>query len=55
MEILLEPHNPKKDYAIILEFKVHNRRNENSLEETVQAALDQIEEKLYEATLICEK
>lgn len=51
-DVLLEPKNPESDHAIILEFKVRNRRRENSLEETVQSALDQIEDKQYAADLI---
>lgn len=42
-DVMLEPKNPKEDDAIILEFKVINPRKENSLEDTVQAALAQIE------------
>ena len=38
--------------ANIIEFKVINPRKENSLEETVEAALKQIEEKNYDAELI---
>ena len=44
---MLEPKNPEKDDAILLEFKVRNPRREKSLEESVQAALRQIEEKQY--------
>lgn len=51
-DVMLEPKKPEQDDAIILEFKVLNRRRENSLEETVQAALRQIEEKDYAAQLI---
>jgi len=51
-DVMLEPKNPKENDAIILEFKVFNRRREKSLEETVQAALDQIKEKGYAARLI---
>jgi hypothetical protein len=45
-DIMLEPQNDN-DPAIIIEFKVINKRHENSLEETVQAALTQIKEKDY--------
>ena len=44
---MLEPRHPQEDDAIILEFKVFNARRENSLEDTVQAALDQIEKMKY--------
>lgn len=51
-DVMLEPKNPKEGDAIILEFKVFNRRKENSLEDTVQGALRQIEEKQYETELV---
>ncbi len=38
--------------TIILEFKVHNSRREKNLEETVEAALAQIETKNYDAELL---
>ena len=38
--------------GIVIEFKVINPRKESSLEETVEAALKQIEEKNYDAELI---
>ena len=50
-DIMIEPKDKHED-AIILEFKVFNPRKEASIEETVQAALAQIEEKQYEANLI---
>ena len=49
-DIILEPLSQKDD-AIIIEFKVRKKR-ENSLEETLENALKQIEEKKYEAGLI---
>ena len=45
------PKNPGKDNAVILEFKVR-RAKEKDLEETVQMALQQIEEKNYDAELL---
>lgn len=50
-DIMLEPRN-KTDNAIIMEFKVFNKKKEASLEETVQSALKQIEEKDYSASLV---
>ncbi len=50
-DLLLEPKNAQDD-AIILEFKVYNANREKSLEDTVAAALQQIEEKQYETALI---
>lgn len=49
-DVMIEPKDRKED-AIILEFKVFNPKKESSLEETVQSALTQIEEKQYEADL----
>ena len=53
-DIMLEPidKNNEKYPGIVIEFKVINQRKENSLEETVAAALKQIEEKNYDAELI---
>lgn len=50
-DVMLTPLN-KEDDGIILEFKVHNPNREKSLEETVNAALKQIEEKHYEQILL---
>ena len=51
-DIMLEPVNYDRDDAIIIEFKVFNARKEKSLEETLAAALEQIEERKYEADLM---
>ena len=53
-DIMLEPIDKNNDKypGIIIEFKVINSRKENLLEETVKAALNQIEEKNYDAELI---
>ena len=50
-DVVIEPKNKEED-AIILEFKVFNSRKETSLDDTIQSALTQIEEKNYEAALI---
>ncbi len=49
-DIMLEPM--QGDDAIIIEFKVFNGRRENSLEDTLEAALSQIEEKDYARMLM---
>jgi hypothetical protein len=50
-DIMLEPRQNKDD-AIIIEFKVINKRRENTLEETLAAALAQIEDRDYARQLI---
>ena len=50
-DVMLEPFDKNKN-AFILEFKVHDPEDEKSIEETVASALNQIEEKQYEANLI---
>ena len=53
-DIMLEPKctNPLQYDAMILEFKVHDAEEEQSLQDTVASALAQIEEKQYETVLI---
>ena len=50
-DIVMEPRKEELP-AIIIEFKVFNKRREQNLEETVAAALLQIEEKQYEKELL---
>ena len=49
-DIMLEPGDGEKN-AYIIEFKVYNPKKEGTLEDTVCAALDQIEAKNYAAVL----
>ena len=49
-DVMLVPLNEADD-VIVLEFKVHEAEEETSLQETVQSALKQIEEKNYDAEL----
>ena len=49
-DVILEPLKDTDD-GIILEFKVHDSDEENTLEDTVAAALAQIEEKQYAQSL----
>lgn len=50
-DVLMEPGSDQYD-GIIMEFKVHDPEDETDLQETVQAALQQIVEKQYEQTLL---
>ncbi|MDD6207580.1 MAG: AAA family ATPase [Clostridiales bacterium] len=50
-DVMIEPKDKEKE-AIILEFKVFNSKKEATLDDTVSAALAQIEEKDYAASLI---
>ena len=51
-DVMLEPRNPQKDDAILLEFKIYDPYSEKTMKDTVQEALAQIERKQYAAQLI---
>nr|WP_321152008.1 AAA family ATPase [uncultured Acetatifactor sp.] len=51
-DVMLEPKNSKESDAIIMEFKVFDPEEEDTLKDTVQAALGQIAEKKYAALLL---
>jgi hypothetical protein len=51
-DVMIKPKDIEKNQAFILEFKIMNKRREATLEDAVQAALKQIEEKQYEAELL---
>ena len=53
-DIMLEPidKSNEKQPGIVIEFKVINPKKEKTLEETVEAALNQIEDKEYDAELV---
>ena len=50
-DVMLEPKDAHKDDAFILEFKIHDSDEEQTLEDTVAAAHAQIEEKKYDTLL----
>lgn len=50
-DVVLEPLS-QADHAMIIEFKVFNPGREEKLEETLQNALKQIEDKKYETNLL---
>ena len=51
-DVMIYPKIANKRKSFILEFKVHDSEDEKDLQETVNAALKQIEEKNYAAELI---
>ena len=53
-DIMLEPIDKSNENlpCIVIEFKVINPKKEKTLEETVEAALNQIEDKGYDAELV---
>lgn len=53
-DIMMIPHDPVKNQAIIIEFKVCSRTRKETLEDAVQSALQQITDKKYEAELLAQ-
>lgn len=53
-DIMMIPHDPIKNPAIIIEFKVCSRTRKETLEDAVQSALQQITDKKYEAELLAQ-
>ena len=49
--MIMEPRH-LSDHAIVMEFKVHDKEDEKSLEDTVQNALRQMKEKQYDTELL---
>ncbi len=54
MEVSAAKSEGTEQPAVIMEFKVFNARRESGLEDTVEAALAQIDEKHYDAALIAQ-
>lgn len=51
-DVVIEPKDSKENPAVIIEFKVFDEEEEQSLTDTAKAALVQIEEKQYAAALL---
>lgn len=51
-DIMLEPLYPDRDDGIVMEFKVFQPKKEKNLEDTAEAALQQIEDKKYDTALL---
>ncbi len=51
-DVVIEPKNPAENPAMIIEFKVRDEEDEQTLADTAKAAIDQIEEKRYDAALL---
>ncbi len=51
-DIMMIPVDAERDFAYIIEFKVHKHQKEKDMDATVANALAQIEEKQYEAELV---
>lgn len=51
-DVMLEPRDKTEDNAIIIEFKVRNPKREKTLEDSLQVALKQIEDKKYAEMLV---
>ncbi|MBO5303733.1 MAG: AAA family ATPase [Lachnospiraceae bacterium] len=51
-DVMLEPKNPKENPGVLIEFKVYDEEEEQTLQDTAKSALAQIEEKQYAANLL---
>ena len=50
-DVIIEPKNPNKNPAVIMEFKVYDKDDEETLKDTALAALAQIEDRQYATAL----
>lgn len=51
-DVVIEPKNSDENPAVIIEFKVRDEEDEKTLQDTAISALDQIDEKRYDAALL---